>query len=137
MCKALLICMIAGMALAGCGLKQPPQAVADQPPQLIRLEHALHINSLEINVVLAGQARGVGYQIDRAELDPYCKCPGFWRRYFERTPVPKQTGRVLTKLINVGQGEKAYYFRVRAIDSLGRFSAWGKPFFIRGEKVHL
>jgi len=135
--NVLLICMIAGLALAGCGRKEPPQPVASKPPQLVHLEHALHINSLEINVVVTGQARGVGYQVDRAEFDPYCKCPNFWRRYFERTPVPKQSGKVLTKLINVGQGKKAYYFRVRAIDSLGRFSAWSKPFLVRGEKVHL
>ncbi len=135
--KTLLVCMIAGLALAGCGHKAPPQPVADKPPQLTHLDHSIDLNSLILHIKLSGTAHGVGYQVDRSEFDPYCKCPSFWRRYFERTPMPNQTGKMLTKLINVGQGQKAYFFRVRAIDSIGRFSAWSKPFFARGVKAPL
>ena len=121
------------LAAAACGRKLPPQPVADKPPRILRLDHSVQVNSLVLHIVVTGSAEGVGYQVDRAEYDPYCKCPSFWRRYFERTPVPKQSGRELTKLFNIGEGQKAYFFRVRAIDSLGRFSPWSKPFLVRGK----
>ncbi|MDT8375357.1 MAG: fibronectin type III domain-containing protein [Mariprofundaceae bacterium] len=135
--KFLLFFVITAFVLAGCGRKEPPQPIADNaPPALVSVEHIITGNSLKLDMVLSGGSGGLGYQIDRAEMDPYCKCPGEWRRYYEEMPNPKNFDKPsLSKLINLRGGDMEYVFRVRAVDALGRFSEWSKP--IRARAVIL
>ncbi|MFQ5582615.1 MAG: hypothetical protein ACE5F3_08340 [Mariprofundaceae bacterium] len=131
--KLLFFTLIAGLMLTACGRKQMPQVVAEHPPQIAELQHAVVGNSLKLTLRLTGGSDGVGYQIDRTEMDPYCKCPGFWKRYREEYPAVKNADRELTQMINLRTGKVEYVFRIRAIDGLGRLGPWSKPIQARAE----
>lgn len=125
--KVLLILAIAALALTGCGRKEPPQPIAnDTPPVLTKVSHEISGNILKIEVEISGGSNGIGFQIDRTEIDPYCNCPGFWRRYHEATPFAGNFGKPLSQVITLKDLSKEYLFRVRAIDALGRFSDWSE-----------
>jgi len=126
--KVLFILAIASLVLSGCGRKEPPQPVVnDSPPKITEISHLISGNSLRIDLKLEGGSYGIGFQIDRAEIDPHCNCPSFWRRYAEAAPKAKNyESPGLSKLINLRDGDVEYAFRVRAIDALGRFSEWSK-----------
>jgi len=136
--KTLLLLMIAGIVLTACGRKEPPQPVAENaPPAIVSIESVIAGNSLKLDITLSGGKGGIGYQIDRAEIDPYCKCPGFWRRYYEEVPNSKNFERAsMPQLINLRGGDFEYAFRVRAVDILGRFSEWSKPIRARAEAFY-
>jgi hypothetical protein len=127
--KFLLLFIVAAFVLVGCGRKEPPQPVADNaPPAIVSIKHFLTENLLHLDIKMSGGSGGIGYQIDRAEMDPYCKCPGIWRRHYEELPNPKNFDRPsIPKLLNLRSGDIEYVFRVRAVDALGRFSEWSKP----------
>jgi len=115
--------------MIGCGRKELPQVTGEGPPPVIaEMTHEIEGNVLVLNLRLQGGADGVGYQVDRTEIDPYCKCPGFWRRFLERPPMPEQAGRLLQRNINLKTTVAEYVFRVRAVDGLGRLGPWSKPF---------
>ena len=116
------------LALAGCGRKEPPVPMAESaPPVIVSLTHDVHVNVLEIEVVLSGGgAGGVGYQVDRAPIDPYCKCPGFWRRYRTVRAQPSLVGTKTKVLLDLRGGSIAYAFRIRAVDAIGRLGPWSK-----------
>lgn len=125
--KLTLLLSATAMLIAGCGLKQPPQPVAESgPPQIVSLQQSISGNVLKLEITLAGGSRGVGYQIDRSEEDPYCKCPSFWQRFYEEPPVAKNSGATLEKLLHLSL-DKPYLFRIRAIDGVGRLGPWSKP----------
>lgn len=125
----LAVCLL----LAGCGRKEAPQVVVEgATPQLMNLKYEATGGALKFDFVLAGSAEGVGYQIDRAEMDPYCNCPGFFRRYFEQPPFPYQVGESITKLVHLKTTEKEFVFRIRAIDALGNLGAWSEQIHARG-----
>jgi len=126
---------MAAFALAGCGRKEPPQPIVDNaPPAIVSIKHLIAGNSLRLDFETSGGSVGIGYQIDRAEMDPYCKCPGIWRRHHEELPNPKNFDKSsMSQLINLRGGDVEYLFRVRAIDALGRFSEWSKPIRARSE----
>lgn len=125
--KILLILAIAAIALTGCGRKEPPQPVVnDTPPTLTKVTHVVSGNILKIEVESSGGSNGIGFQIDRTEIDPYCNCPGFWRRFHEERPFAGNFGKPLSQVITLKDPDKEYVFRVRAIDALGRFSDWSK-----------
>ena len=125
MMRRLFIGLAVLLLFAGCGRKEPPQAIASGvEPAIVTLKHEIIGNSLKITIVLTGGSGGVGYQVDRAEIDPYCKCPGLWRRYYERPPQTGQAGKPLHQLISLGRKERAYRFR--AVDGIGRLSKWEK-----------
>jgi len=131
----LIVLAIAALSLTSCGRKEPPQpVVSDSPPQITEIKHSVSGNSLRIDLKLAGGSYGIGFQVDRAEIDPHCDCPSFWRRYTEAAPKAKNYELPgLSKLINLRGGDMEYAFRVRAIDALGRFSEWSKTIRARSQ----
>lgn len=128
--KWLIPAAVIGMALtlAGCGRKEPPMPVASTaPPAIASMTHAIHLNVLEVDMVLtAGDPGGVGYQVDRAPIDPYCDCVGFWRRYREEQARPDRVGAKTKLILNLQSGKLEYAFRIRATDASGRLGPWSK-----------
>lgn len=121
------ILLVAVLVLSGCGRKEAPQIVHDgQPPQLIDFRHELNGMVLKLDFELAGSPEGVGYQIDRAVIDPYCKCPGLWRRYLEGLAFPKNIGVPITKLLRMRSTTTEYVFRIRAFDAAGQLGPWSE-----------
>lgn len=120
--------LVLALALSGCGRKEAPQPVAEQaPPAITAISHTMAGNLLKIEMKISGGSYGLGYQIDRAEIDPYCKCPGFWRRYQEQQPTKENLDKEnFSELIPLRVLDVEYAFRVRAIDALGRFSEWSQ-----------
>ena len=134
--KHLILIACLGLVLAGCGRKEPPQVTDErQEPQIASLEQVISGNILKLDLSLAGGADGIGYQIDRAEQDPGCKCPSFWRRYYELPPVADRAGKPLVRALDLKSHKKAFYFRIRAVDGLGRLGPWSKPIFGRAEAM--
>ncbi len=121
------ILLIAVLVLSGCGRKEAPQIIHDAPPpQLVGLQHELNGMVLKLDFSLAGNSTGLGYQIDRAEIDPYCKCPGLWRRYIEEMPSKNNVGESITTLLRMRSTKTEYVFRVRAIDTAGQLGPWSE-----------
>ena len=133
--KVLLIIAVTALLFSGCGRKEPPQPIVnDAPPSVTIISHSVSGNTLKVDMKLAGGSYGIGIQIDRAEIDPHCNCPGFWRRYVESSPKAKNYDKPsLSKFINLRGGELEYAFRIRAIDALGRFSEWSKTIRARSQ----
>jgi len=116
------------LLLAGCGRKEPPQVIVDaSPPEIATLNISDAKTSKKIELQLTGGQNGVGYQIDRAEMDPYCKCPSLWQRYYEEPPQLKNNTRTLQRMLRLNEGKHDYTFRLRAIDNVGRLGSWSKP----------
>lgn len=116
------------LLLSGCGRKEEPRIAVDDTfkPQLIDLKHQVVGNVLELSYTLQGNPEGVGVQIDRTEMDPYCKCPGFWRRFQEDTPLARNVGVETKKLVNLKVMNKRLLFRIRAVDLDGNIGPWSK-----------
>jgi len=130
------ILLAAVLVLSSCGRKEAPQMIHDsQPPELVDLQHELNGMVLKLDFALAGNPAGVGYQVDRAEIDPYCKCPGFWRRYLEQPASPRHMGAPITKLLRLRSTTTEYVFRIRAFDATGQLGPWSKH--IRAHGVDL
>ncbi len=127
------------LLLSSCGFKDAPQIAeheqATVTPQIVDLHYEVTGPALKLEFVLQGNPAGVGYQIDRTEVDPYCQCPGMWRRYYEQEPYAKQVGERLTKLLNLRTREHDFLFRIRAVDVDGHFGPWSEP--IRAHAVDL
>ncbi|MDQ6954815.1 MAG: hypothetical protein Q9M20_05170 [Mariprofundaceae bacterium] len=125
--KILFLCMTL-LVVTGCGRKEPPQALVDAgPPEIASLKVTDAEPSKKLEIQLAGGEGGVGYQIDRAEMDPYCKCPSTWLRYYEEPPLPRNNTRLLQKMIRSVVADHDYVYRLRAIDAAGRLGVWSKP----------
>jgi len=133
--KSLLILAMLAITATGCGRKEAPQPVVNEaPPAIAEISHELNGNGLQIKMKLTGGSHGIGYQIDRAEIDPYCKCPGFWRRYYEELPDPRNFNKPHLSQLIILKTDREYAFRIRAIDALGRFSEWSKIIRVRAEE---
>jgi hypothetical protein len=125
------------LVLGGCGRKEAPQIVHDsQPPQLVDLQHELNGMVMKLDFELAGSPEGVGYQVDRAEIDPYCKCPGLWRRYLEQLPIPKNIGVPITKVLKLRSAKVEFAFRIRAVDAAGQLGPWSKLMRVTGVDLY-
>jgi len=131
--RGFALLLVAGLMLNGCGRKEAPQMIVEgAAPQILDLKYEVNGGSLKLDFKLVGVAEGVGYQIDRTEVDPYCKCPGFFRRYFEQPAFAGQVGEPLTKLINLKTTEREFVFRIRAVDAQGNLGAWSELMHARG-----
>jgi len=121
--------LIAGLSLllTACGRKEMPQVVAsDGPPEIAQLNVESTFKVVRMNLRLKGGHSGIGYQIDRAELDPYCNCPDRWQRYFEQQPSPLNADKEIVKVFRTEQGDHQFLYRLRAIDGEGRLGTWSK-----------
>ncbi|MDQ6981764.1 MAG: hypothetical protein Q9M08_01980 [Mariprofundus sp.] len=130
----LLASLLVAMLLAGCGHKEAPQPVADSSvkPQLLGLQYEQAGNVLKLSFKLRGDPSGVGYQIDRTQIDPYCQCPGFWRRYHDQQPLADLVNRTMKKIINLKTTKIEFVYRLRPIDINGNFGPWSKSIRARG-----
>lgn len=126
--NTLSVLVIGLLLLSGCGRKEAPQVVVDPSlkPQLVNLQSQVIGNVLELTYRLQGNPQGVGVQIDRTEMDPYCQCPGFWQRFQEDMPTAKQVDVEVKKLVALKVMDKEFLFRIRAIDVNGNFGPWSK-----------
>jgi len=129
--------LMLAMILTGCGHKEAPHPVSDSlvKPQLLGLQYEQAGNVLKLSFELRGDPKGVGYQIDRTQIDPYCQCPGFWRRYHEQQPLADLVNRTTKKIVNLKTSKVEFVYRLRAIDVNGNFGPWSK--LIRAHGVDL
>ncbi|MDX8407691.1 MAG: hypothetical protein R8L58_04825 [Mariprofundaceae bacterium] len=131
--RGVAVLLILGLLASGCGRKEAPQLIAEgAAPRLVDLKYEVNGGSLKLDFILSGSPAGVGYQIDRTEMDPYCGCPGFFRRYFEQPAFAGQVGKPLTKLINLKTTRKEFVFRIRAVDAEGNLGQWSEAIHARG-----
>jgi len=122
-----LLWLVVVLMVVSCGRKEPPQVMLDAgEPELVLLHVLDAAPSKKLEIQLAGGQGAVGYQMERAEMDPYCKCPSMWQRYYEEPPQPKNSTRVLKKMIRLEVGGHDYVYRLRAIDAFGRLGKWSK-----------
>ncbi|MDQ6959588.1 MAG: hypothetical protein Q9M27_01055 [Mariprofundaceae bacterium] len=133
--KTLILFMMTGVFLAACGRKEMPQVDTGKPPHIEALKHDMAGNSLRLTFAILGGAGPVGYQIDRAEIDPHCNCPGFWQRFFEQPAIRGQKGKVLSHTLNLRTYKRAFAFRIRAVDFFGNLGAWSNAIRVRAEKM--
>jgi len=133
--KTLVFLMVSGLALGACGRKEMPLVDTGKPPHIEALKHDMAGNSLRLTFVLIGGTGPVGYQIDRAEIDPHCNCPIFWRRFYGRPAIRGQKKKVLTHTLNLRNYKRAFAFRIRAVDFFGNLGAWSAPIRARAEKM--
>jgi len=133
--NTLLLLMMTGVLLGACGRKEMPQVDTGKPPHIEALKHDMAGNSLRLTFALIGGTGPVGYQIDRAEIDPHCNCPAFWQRFLEQRAIRGQKEKVLSRTINLRTYKRAFAFRIRAVDFAGNIGAWSKPIRVRAEKM--
>jgi len=121
------------MAATGCGRKEAPQPDSGRAakPQIVNLQHEVKGNIVRLSFGLKGNPAGVGYQIDRTIIDPYCQCPGFWRRYTSHAATPHMANSNAEKILNLGT-KTEYVFRIRAVDVDGNLGAWSKMMRVHG-----
>lgn len=126
--------LIGLLTLSGCGRKEAPQVASagNNKPQLNNLQDRVVGNVLELTFVLTGNPQGVGFQVDRTEIDPYCQCPGFWRRFYDRPPMPVQVGQPSKRLIKLKNDTVEYLFRIRAYDIDGNLGPWSRAIHAKG-----
>jgi len=127
-----VLLLIGLLTLSGCGSKAMPQIAGIEKPQINNLKDKVIGNVLALKFVLSGNIKGVGFQIDRSQIDPYCQCPGFWRRFYDRQPMASQVGAKLKKLIDLKTDKIEYLFRIRAYDADGNLGPWSHAIHARG-----
>ncbi len=121
------------LLLANCGLKTNLIVYDDSAPEpeLVKVSSLVDGDMLSLNLDMQGGVGAVLYQIDRAEVVPDCQCINKWLRFYESSASTQRSG--LKRHIKLRQSEITYAFRVRAVDSLGRKSAWSKVFKARAK----
>ncbi|MDX8388338.1 MAG: hypothetical protein R8M46_07385 [Ghiorsea sp.] len=92
-------------------------------PVLTSLTHTLNDKQLSITVNIQGGSGSVAYQIDRALIEPECKCIGNWLRYYESSASMNRQS--LTRHFK-RYAHRSHAYRVRVIDQLGRVTGWSK-----------
>ncbi len=124
------------LLLTHCGLKTDLVVYDDSAPkpQLSHLSYQVSGQVLQLALGIAGGSGAVLYQVDRAMVDPECQCIGNWLRYYESSPSQQRSG--LKRNVRLRYPDKIYAFRVRAVDSLGRKSAWSQVIKVKAESNH-
>jgi len=126
------------LALSACGRKEAPQITSDNDmPRLNDLHDRVVGNVLELTFVLTGNEKGVGFQVDRTTMDPYCQCPGLWRRFYNRPPLPVQVDSPSKRLIPLRTDKTEYLFRIRAYDIDGNLGPWSRAIHAKGVDLSL
>jgi len=133
--KLLLAGVITLVALGGCGRKEMPQPDTSEPLRIVDLKAEKAVSVLQLTFTILGGSDMVGYQIDRAELDPICECMTPWRRNFEQPPFRKQKGKILTRNLKLLTHKREFAFRIRAVDSVGNLSPWSAPMRARADDI--
>jgi len=125
--------MVGLLLLTGCGRKEPPQPLSDQspPPSIASMQIEQAYNSLKLTMQLAGGGGVLGYQIDRAQIDPICHCQTPWQRDYEVQPKPAMDQGKVIRMITVRTPNVEFFYRIRAVDALGRLGSWSKPMHIK------
>ena len=80
---------------------------------------------------LAGGGGILGYQIDRAQIDPICRCPTPWQRDYEFQPRKDMDQKEVLRLITIRTTDVVFLYRIRAIDALGRLGKWSDTLRIK------
>ena len=119
--------MLALLALGGCGKKEFPQPDTSQPLRIVGLQSTVNVSILQLSFTILGGFGNVGYQIDRAEVDPVCDCLTAWQRHFEQPALPNQKGRALSRNFKLVDPDRSFAFRIRAVDTAGNLSPWSAP----------
>ncbi|MDQ6991907.1 MAG: hypothetical protein Q9M31_00390 [Mariprofundus sp.] len=128
-----LLLLTVGISLSACGRKEAPQiSTGDEKPQINNLRDQVVGNVLELKFTLTGMAKGVGFHVDRTQIDPYCHCPGFWRRFYDRPALPVQVGVESKRLIKLKNDTVEYLFRIRAYDIDGNLGPWSHAIHAKG-----
>ncbi len=118
---------LGALILSACGRKEAPQPEAVKTMPVIAQLNVDHTEEVvRLRLRLEGGRGAIGYQLDRAELDPYCKCPDMWRRYYELPPSPNNRDKELVKVIRTEAADRRYLYRLRAVDSEGHLGHWSK-----------
>lgn len=102
-------------------------------PQLTQVSSSVDTNTFHLNLGIEDGSGAVFYQVDRAEIDPSCNCIANWLRYFESSPSSQRSN--LQHHFKLQRADVAYAFRVRAVDSLGRKTAWSKVMKVEATKA--
>ena len=135
--RGIWVVLAMALAISGCGLKEAPQVNTEgAKPELANLRYEVNGNILELYFSLQGNPDGVGYHIDRTEIDPYCDCPGMWRRYLEQEALPKQVGEEITRYINLKTTKQEFAYRIRAFDLNGNLGPWSSIIRARGVDLY-
>lgn len=115
------------LLITGCGRKELPQPVLSSgAPTIESLQIEVTESSTELKFKLTGGEEGVGFHIDRAEIDPFCNCPAFWNRFYDEYPLASNSGREFSKLLRNEMGKHRYVYRIRAVDGSGRLAPWSE-----------
>ncbi len=130
-----LLGMVLGLVMVGCGRKEMPQPVLEQtpPPSIVSLAYEQHYNSIRVTMRLAGGGGFLGYQIDIAQTDPICHCRTPWQRDYELQPRKGMDQKDVVRLITIHKAGVEFFYRIRAVDALGRLGPWSKT--IRAQPV--
>ncbi|MDQ6953087.1 MAG: hypothetical protein Q9M15_06145 [Mariprofundaceae bacterium] len=127
--RKLCLILLAAWLITGCGRKEPPQAWIDKgEPRIAKLELIEAGPSKKLQLQLADGEGGVGYQIERSEIDPYCQCPSTWKPFTEIPPARSNEGKTLERMLRFEISGHYFLYRVRAMDALGRLGQWSETF---------
>jgi len=113
------------LLLASCGLKTELVVYDDSAslPIISNISFQQQHDKISFKLDVQGGSGAVSYHIDRAIIASDCKCIGHWLRYYESSASNKRLA--LQRHIKL-RPKTMYAFRLRAVDSLGRKSAWSK-----------
>ena len=112
--------------LASCGKKTGLIVYDDSAPEpeLTQVSFQTSATTFDLFLSIQGGSGAVWYEVDRAEIDPSCNCIAGWLRYYESSPSAQRSG--LEHHFKLRMQGMVYAFRVRAVDSIGRKTAWSK-----------
>jgi len=134
-----VICLMLFLLLLGCGRKEMPQLQggALHPPRVVQLNHTVMGQVVRFDLKLEGGHGGIGYQLDRTLIDPYCKCAGSWQRYSEMVPQLRHQGQSIHRMFGLPLEDTVYLFRIRAFDAQGHLGPWSKTMQAHSDKNRL
>ncbi len=127
--------MFSTFLLGACGKKTDLVVYDDSAPEpeLTQVSFQASATTFDILLSIQGGSGAVRYEVDRAEVDPSCNCISGWLRYYESSPSMRRSG--LAHHFQLRKPDVVYAFRVRAVDSLGRKTAWSKVMKTSSVKV--